>query len=80
MLGSLSRLIQAATRYLADDEGVDVVRCMARDAFIACGPGSVDRYRGRAQGTEFLPYDEAGPKCESNELGERPGVTTGRVR
>src|SRR3984957_4049717 len=80
LFGSLGRLIQVATRHLADDQDVDIVRCTARDAFISCGPGSVDRYRDRVQRAEFLADDKAGAERECDELGERAGVPAGRVR
>src|ERR1700731_2468117 len=63
-----------------DNQNVDIVRYTARDAFIARGPGSVNRYRDRVQRAEFLAGDKPGAGRECDKLGEWARVAAGRVR
>ena len=59
LLGPLGRLVQIASRRVADDENVDVIR-RARDALVPGGPRPKDRYGGCAERRELLADDELG--------------------
>lgn len=54
LLGSLGCLIQVGARCLPDDKNVDIVRRVARDAFIAGCPRAVDRHGDRVFGEAVL--------------------------
>jgi hypothetical protein len=63
LLGLFGRLVHAASRHVADDKDIHVVRRVACCALIARGPGSVDRHGDRVEGLEFLPITNIGPNA-----------------
>jgi hypothetical protein len=79
LLGPLGRLVQIASRRVADDENVDVIRRGARDAFVAGGPRPEDRYGGCAERRELLADDELGTERERDQFSQWPGIPAGRV-